>query len=288
MSVFSAWDLRKPLSGMQEYELYHMASPRSSTPEYHCHDFYEFYFFIAGDTTVFIEEYTHKLSPGDVVIFPPGYMHRVFHHNPEAFYERMLIYISPDELSKMSNHDYSLSDVLADCVKRSQFRFSLSAENFEYCRFTIYEIIRDTIDQTRPSQSLKNRCRVNLLLAVLCGWFEEMKTEEESAPVDRIGRVIAHINEHVNEALSLDILSSLFFTSKYHLLREFKRRTNKSIYQFILSKRVNLAKLVLQSNLAPTEAAAHCGFGDYSSFYKAFKKETGLSPNQYMAAMRKG
>ena len=286
MALPAVSDIYRARRGVREYELYHMATPRSATPEYHAHDFYEFYFFIAGDTTVYIEEYTHKLHPGDVVIFPPGYMHRVLHQTPDAFYERMLIYASQEELKTMGSRDYSLLKVLEDCIGRSQFRFSLDTESFEHCRLAIYDMIHSAIDNKRPAQSLINRCRVQLLLATLCAWFEEMKGMAEMSPPDRIGLVIAYINEHVDKPLSLEKLSGLFFISKYHLLREFKRRTNKSIYQFILSKRVNLAKLVLQSGLPPSQAAARCGFSDYSSFFKAFKKETGVSPNHYIAALK--
>lgn len=266
--------------------MYHLASPWIRTPVYHSHDFYEFYFYIAGDATIHIEEYSHRLRPGDVVFFPPGYMHRAFHHTPEVYYERMLIYVPRDVLRSMGNNDFSLVDVLDGCVARSQFCFPLSKEKFEHCRFAIYEIIRDAKDHQRPCQSLMNRCRVNLLLTTLLNWFEEMKDKQTAEPMDRIGRVIAYINEHIAENLTLDTLSGQFFISKYHLMREFKKRTNRSIYQFILSKRVNLAKLTLQSGVSPSDAAVRCGFDDYSSFYRAFRGEIGLSPNQYLAALK--
>lgn len=287
-SVFAAGDLYHPLEGGQEYELYHIASPRMTTPEYHCHDFYEIYWFISGDASVYVEEYAYALAPGDVIIFPPGYMHRAVHHTPEAFYERMFLYIPRDVLRGMGNRDYSLVEVLDACVARAQFRLSLNAERLEHCRYAIHEIIRDAQDNPQPSQSLINRCRVNLLLTMLCQWLEERKAEPGAQPIGRVGNVISYINEHIAEDLSLDALSGHFYISKYHLMRLFKAHTDRSIYQFVLSKRVNLAKLMLQSGVSPSEAALRCGFGDYSSFFKAFRKETGLSPKQYLSRLRAG
>lgn len=286
--MFSAWDLDHPLEQDQEYELYHMANPRRTTPAYHSHDFYEIYFFISGDASAYIEEYAFRLHSGDVVIFPPGVMHRAFFHNPEAYYERMFMYISRETLRGMGNRDYSLLEVIDGCIARAQFRHHLSAEDFSYCRFMINEIISDAIDNMQPYQSLINKCKMNLLMTMLCKWFGESKDEQNPRSIDRIGNVIAYINQHLDEDLSLDELGSRFFVSKYHLMREFKSYTNRTVYQYILSKRVNQAKLMLQSGVGPSDVALRCGFGDYSSFYKAFKKETELSPNQYLNCLRAG
>lgn len=94
--------------------------------------------------------------------------------------------------------------------------------------------------------------------------------------------MITYINEHLSERLTLDGISGRFFVSKYYLIREFKNYTNTSVYQYILSKRIIYAKMLLQTGASPTDVYLRCGFQDYSSFYKAFRKETAISPQQYM------
>lgn len=290
--LLSAWDLLNPLEGNHKYELYHISSHRWSTPEYHVHDFYEFYFFISGDAEALIEEFSTPLRPGDIVVFPPGFMHRAHHHNPHTYYERMLIYLPRNVLRAMGSPEYSLLDVLDACVARSQFLFSLGKKKFEHCCYNINEIINDEVEYKQPSQSLINYYRVSLLATQLCHWFEEASKKDLTGPasahsVDSIGNIIAYINEHLTEDLSLECLSNKFFISKYYLMHEFKARTNMSVHQFIMQKRVNLARMMLQFGINPSEAAARCGFGDYSCFYRAFRKENGLSPNQYLSAVRK-
>lgn len=279
--MFTAWDMENPFKTGNEYALYHVACPRRLTPEFHSHDFYEVYFFIAGDVSAYIEQYAYRLHPCDVVIFPPGVMHRAFFHNTEAYYERMLIYITRSALRLMGDEDCSLLDTIDRCIARRQFRFSLSEDNFQYCKHAIHEMIEGAIDGVPPYQGLINRCKMNLLMALLCKWFGETEQEQVARAPNRIAAVIAYINEHLCEALSLDTLSSRFFISKYHLMREFKSYTNRTIYQYILSKRINQAKLMLHGGGGPVDVCQRCGFGDYSSFYRAFRKETGISPNQY-------
>jgi AraC-like DNA-binding protein len=284
MSELTAWDIEHAMEDEREYELYHNCSNRRTTPEFHSHDFYEFYFFISGDASLYIEEYAYRMKPGDVFIIPPGRMHRAFFHNTEAYYERMFVYISRNALKDMGSADFSLIGIIDDCIRRSQFRFSLSDSDFTACRYTISEIVSDAVGAP-AHQRLINRCKLTILMTRLCKLFGEVRDEHSSRSGKRVADVIAYINEHIGQDLSLDEVSSRFFISKYHLIREFKNYTNRSVYQYIVAKRIIQAKLLMQSGIAPTDAYLQCGFREYSSFYKAFKKETALSPQQYISCL---
>ena len=284
MSELTAWDIEHAMEDEREYELYHNSSNRRITPEFHSHDFYEFYFFISGDASLYIEEYAYRMKPGDVFIIPPGRMHRAYFHNTEAYYERMFIYISRNALKDMGSADFSLLGIIDDCIRRSQFRYSLSGNDFAACRYTISEIVSDAVGAP-PHQRLINRCKLTILMTRLCKLFGEVRDEHSSRSGKRVADVIAYINEHIGQDLSLDEVSSHFFISKYHLIREFKNYTNRSVYQYIVAKRIIQAKLLMQSGIAPTDAYLKCGFREYSSFYKAFKKETDLSPQQYVSCL---
>ncbi len=279
-----AWDLLNPMQDEREYELYHQSCHRRTTPEFHSHDFYEIYFFISGDASIYIEEYAYRLKPNDVVIIPPGRMHRAYFHNTEAYYERMFIYISRSALRDMGAKDFSLLNIIDDCIGRGKFCHSLSDADFAACRYTICDIISDEVSAA-PHQRLINRCKLVTMLARLCKLFGEARDESSSRSGKRVADVIAYINEHISQALSLDEVSSRFFISKFHLIREFKSYTNKSVYQYIVAKRIIQAKLMMQSGMNPTDVYLKCGFREYSSFYKAFKKETDMSPQQYIACL---
>jgi AraC-like DNA-binding protein len=90
-----------------------------------------------------------------------------------------------------------------------------------------------------------------------------------------------YIEEHLEDDLSLENLASLFFVSKYHIAHVFKDNIGLSIHQYITKKRLNLCKEAISGKMSITEAYQMYGFGDYSSFYRAFKKEFGFSPKDY-------
>ncbi len=287
MNNGSAWDILNPMQDEREYELYHHFSHRRKTPEFHSHDFYEIYFFISGDVSFYIEEYACRMKPNDVVIVPPGRMHRAYFQNPEAYYERMFIYISKSALRDMGVNDFSILDIIDERVARGIFCHSLSDKDFHAFLQVISEIISNEVGAP-PYQRLINRCKLTMMLTRMCELFSQTEEEPSSPSVKRVAAVIAYINERISQDLSLDELSSQFFISKYHLIREFKSYTNKSVYQYIVAKRIIQAKLLMQSGIHPTDVYLKCGFREYSSFFKAFKKETDMSPQQYLACLGVG
>jgi LacI family transcriptional regulator len=64
--------------------------------------------------------------------------------------------------------------------------------------------------------------------------------------------------------------------------RLFDQHRLRSPYQVLLNVRVNSAQRMLQgSQLTADEIAFRCGFADYSSFYRVFKSQVGLSPSEF-------
>jgi AraC-like DNA-binding protein len=53
------------------------------------------------------------------------------------------------------------------------------------------------------------------------------------------------------------------------------------MHQYVVKKRLNLCKDAILANPAITDVFQQFGFTDYTSFYRAFKKEYGMSPKEY-------
>ena len=68
--------------------------------------------------------------------------------------------------------------------------------------------------------------------------------------------------------------------SEFHFFRSFRQAFGITPYQYLLNKRLELAKeLLINGELSVTQTALHCNFPDIFTFSKAFKRRFGLSPS---------
>ena len=77
----------------------------------------------------------------------------------------------------------------------------------------------------------------------------------------------------------------MLYVSKSHLSHRFKEFTGLTLYQYIIKKRLVVARNMLREGAQVMDACLQCGFNDYSNFLKAFKREFGKSPKEFMPRM---
>ena len=91
----------------------------------------------------------------------------------------------------------------------------------------------------------------------------------------------AYIDENLSQSITLEQLAAQFFVSKYYLSHAFSREMGVSLYRYILLRRLLMARQLMAAGESAGAAARACGFADYTSFYRAFKSEYGISPRQF-------
>ncbi|AZO78459.1 MULTISPECIES: AraC family transcriptional regulator [unclassified Bosea (in: a-proteobacteria)] len=98
----------------------------------------------------------------------------------------------------------------------------------------------------------------------------------------RITRVLRHIEERCEEALSIDALARQAAMSPYHFLRTFRALIGMTPHQYVLRTRLHRATLLLRRTELPVAGIAFdCGFGDLSTFNRRFKRVMGANPSDY-------
>ena len=109
----------------------------------------------------------------------------------------------------------------------------------------------------------------------------------DSALKQKLAAVHNYIDDHFSEDLSLEQLASKFYISKFYLTREYKKIYGKTIFQHIITARINYGKKLLRFSDKSVEEIAHlCGFNDQSYFARQFKKAENLTCFSYRKMWR--
>lgn len=115
-------------------------------------------------------------------------------------------------------------------------------------------------------------------------------TERHSAPASRrhlmMDEVFRYIHLHIAEELTLDQLARAFYVDRCHLAREFKRRTGQTVHSYIVKTKLDLCCRYIEQGRPITEVYRLGGFGGYNHFFRAFKREYGMTPKQYYRTTR--
>ena len=104
---------------------------------------------------------------------------------------------------------------------------------------------------------------------------------EDITENEKINKVVSYINDNLEEDLTLERLAEVCFISKSYLSHQFKEYTGLTVFQFIIKKRLTVARNMIREGIPVMEACMRCGFNDYSNFHKAFRKEFGSSPKEF-------
>jgi AraC family transcriptional regulator len=102
-------------------------------------------------------------------------------------------------------------------------------------------------------------------------------------PRGRLRAVVEYIEEHLGAGPTLEQLAAVARLSPYHFARQFKAATGLPPHRYVITRRVERAKKVLQAgtDLSLAEVAMHAGFSDQSQFSHHFKRVVGVTPGQF-------
>ena len=260
----------------QDFQLSHNRDPYFRTMEFHAHDFLELYYFLDDSVTYYIEDQVYDLCPGDLLIIPAGKMHRPVIANEHAAYERMVLWITPQYLQGI---DSPAGDLQKNLQKVGEHGYCVPFRGDETVFVTalLKKLLYMQKNDTDPKFCAG---AVELYLWTIFRSYGVIDTTHRNE-TQVIPQVIRYITEHFSEPLTLEDIAAEFFVSKSYLNRHFKAYTNSTVYAYIMALRLTHARRMLREGIPAVEAGRECGFSDYSTFYKAFKTQTGLSPQQF-------
>ncbi|MFB9217138.1 helix-turn-helix transcriptional regulator [Vibrio sinaloensis] len=116
-------------------------------------------------------------------------------------------------------------------------------------------------------------------------YFDLKNNQQASSKFDhrQVEKIDRYITENIGNSIAVDDLADLLGCSKFYFLREFKKLMGVTPYQYLMSQRLEQARITLSSGAVNIALTAHeLGFNDQSHFTRAFKSHFGMTPGQFI------
>ena len=264
------------------FKIFHIRDKKDIKFEYHHHDFSKIVILIDGDLTYYIEGKAYILKPWDILFVNKNEIHKPV-VNPNKYYERIVIWLNPDFMAKYAQGNNNLLKCFEVAIKNNYNLLRLNMKSIDIIKNLIQDIQSCNNSNEFGSEILKESLFVQLMVLMNRLFLNSDKNRDiEDIQYDKtIEGVLNYINSNLENDLSIDTIASEFFISKYYLMRKFKNQIGSSIHNYVVQKRLILARSLISDGLSMSSVCSRCGFNDYSSFVRAFKKVYGVSPSNY-------
>lgn len=239
----------------------------------HFHNVYEIFLLTGGKRDYIVNGKNYIANKGSVVFIPPG----LVHVTSGDIFCRKLIHFSADAMASFLNKDF-LNNLLSN-VNIGLYNFNETISNKINDLFS--EIEKNYIEKAHSNFAFNTA----LLLQTLID-SENINVDVESTSI--ISRVIKYIENHYNDPITLDFLSTHFNISKYYLCHCFYDEKKISIMKYLNKFRIERSAELLKDTAMPLSTISSlCGFQNEYYFSVKFKQEIGISPLKYRKIFKK-
>jgi len=249
----------------------------NESTEWHSHEVFEIVFCISGTGSLMVENRCLNLTSDRLILVVPNTSHRFLFENRESATLKIVCVTSQDQA-------LYLSPVQAAILESLRSRGCVFSDGFGI------PVLRE-LAQSIPEGTVVGDRRevltvwgiVSLLLASQAGACDDHSPYGLTRHRNKMEQVCTWLNEHLNDEMNLDEIASTFALSRSLLTRSFRQYTGTSIVEYVNSRRLEKAAVLLTSmadgNIA--HAAMESGFSNLSHFHRLFKSTYGLTPAEF-------
>ena len=266
-----------------DFEVQYVLDENAPEVALHAHIFYEVYLFCSGDIESYVvDNNSYPIKSGDILLIPPEVMHHPIFSGSGGGYKRYVLYISQSFFERLQLVDPELGNIFERC--RSTRNYLIRCKKPAQPR-----ILEDRLlDIWNAHHSGKlcskatetSRC-IDFLVELNRANTERLSTDSGRDNRSLLEQILTYISENYQHPLSLGEVAAQFFVSPSTVENLFKQRLGKSFYRYVIEYRIISAQALILKGTSLKDVSSLCGFGDYSTFFKMFRKEVGVSPSRF-------
>ena len=254
---------------------------------YHHHEVYEIIYIVNGKIDFYIEEKKYELEDGDMILVSPNMLHKLVFTEGEVC-ERYIMNFNHKYISHFSSQKTDLLNIYELINKNGMHKISFFSEKRKIIEKHFKEMEKIQFSDEYGSDLRHNINFIEFMLLInrLYMNLPEENLIQKNINDPYITKTIEYINQNIDKKIQLKDIAEYLSLSISRISHLFKDVTGISIMNYIVKKRLVLAKELLKNGEHIKTVYLKCGFSDEASFFRYFKQEYKTTPKKYSASLR--
>lgn len=266
-----------------DFHIMRISEPKEAL-KLHAHDYFQIYYIHSGKILHHIEGSVAELATGDVFILPPNVAHYIEKLDGDVdFYSLSFM---PDYFQSIKESNKLLLDFLyylrTQSLESIHPKFTLSYEDMVFAEMLVKRIMEEFVGEKAGKDELIKEC-VSALLSIFARVYFEQRAEILISEENRqlVMHSVEYIKNHFDEEITLSEIVHRSAMSKTCFCTIFNSIVGMPFKEYLNRYRIDRAAELIAEGEKISAAANCCGYSDFSTFYRNFKKHLGMSPSEF-------
>jgi AraC-like DNA-binding protein len=236
---------------------------------------------VAGSLAFDVEAYRYTVERGSVLILPPFVSHRLIVQDSEPL-EYLYAQFSPKAMPDEEDLKETVESLFHGYGEGEMSMRHLPKESFAFVHGAIKRLCVSGTKEVHHQffRILSPLLREILLYGIPVNGKQGELAKKGSRKTALTDQIIDYVSLHYADIQDLSFVVDVFHYSTVHVNSLFKNRLGVSLWRYVLHIRLDRACDMLVNGIHASEVALSCGFKDYSTFYRLFKKSYGITPTE--------
>ena len=233
-----------------------------------------------GSGSLFVGDRINEYKAGDILVIG-SFIPHVFRSDARSKEESLMHTLFFDQNS-FGQDFFQLTDLSStqNFFKKSAFGMMVQSRKSKIIPLFSKLSNQNKVEQIASLLMIINQINKSKTIPLSSFVYRKSFTDDEGK---RMSKVYDYAMERYQEPITLDEIAEKANMSKNAFCRYFKKRTNKTFFQFLIEIRIeNACKLMVKNpELSIAAIAEQCGFNNIANFNRKFKAFKGCTPTQY-------